>query len=58
MKTGAPKSEFPAILGWCETLLVVGKDMKNKDDFDGPSHGSRGVCYLANIAQGLVLWNA
>jgi hypothetical protein len=20
MKTGAPKSEFPAIFGWCETL--------------------------------------
>jgi hypothetical protein len=25
MKTGGPKSEFPAILGWCETLLCMYK---------------------------------
>jgi hypothetical protein len=23
MKTGAPKSEFPAILGWCETYTQI-----------------------------------
>jgi hypothetical protein len=23
MKTGAPKSEFPAILGWCETKDIT-----------------------------------
>jgi hypothetical protein len=23
MKAGAPKSEFPAILGWCETYMSI-----------------------------------
>jgi hypothetical protein len=30
MKTGAPKSEFPAILGWCETYITGKCDISDK----------------------------